>query len=327
MIDFRVMRKAATFLTLTLAAVFLAIRAAFASCGGESCPLDPGARWEEASLTFEVSQQYIDQDQPRVGTEDAVVGQIPADENEIRTVNRITTARATYRRAAWSVSLALPHVVRTHEHIADPTGTADDQRWHFRGMGDLEGTVIRRFGPDTGIRTFLSGGVKAPTGTRNVHEVDGDQPEPPTRPGTGSWDFMAGAGAEMRLHMGAFRDRGGLPLRASVNERWNGRGTDHYKVGNEFTAHLATDVPMVSWGALLAQTNLRVRGKDDVGDSDTDPSNTGGTAVYISPGFRVSGKGSSVYGLVQIPIYQRVNGIQLVSDTNLFLGVTHSFAR
>jgi len=29
-----------------------------------------------------------------------------------------------------------------------------------------------------------------------------------------------------------------------------------------------------------------------------------------------------IYGLVQIPVYQRVNGIQLVSDANLYLGVT-----
>ena len=41
----------------------------------------------------------------------------------------------------------------------------------------------------------------------------------------------------------------------------------------------------------------------------------------------MGGGGTYLYGLVQIPVYQRVNGIQLVSDTNLYVGVTHSIVR
>jgi hypothetical protein len=32
-----------------------------------------------------------------------------------------------------------------------------------------------------------------------------------------------------------------------------------------------------------------------------------------------------VYALVQIPVYQRVNGIQIVSDGNLYVGVSRAF--
>lgn len=299
----------------------------FASCGAENCPLDQAARWDEAAFNFELSQQYIDQNQPRVGSEDAVIGQIPAHEDEVRTVNRITLGRASYRWSpAWSASLALPYVDRTHEHIHNHLGEQEYLRWNYSGIGDAEAGITRRMG-SAETRSFLTAGIKAPTGKRNVPEVDGDQPEPTARPGTGSWDLTTGAGAEWRLHVMAFHDHGGMPLRASVNGRWNGRGTERYQVGSEVTAHLATEAPLFSWGTLLFQTNLRVKAKDDVGDTDAEAGNTGGTWAYLSPGLRVGGGGTYVYGLVQIPVYQRVNGIQLVSDTNLFVGVTHAFTR
>lgn len=316
-------RSIAACAALLLLAAFPAARAA-ASCGSENCPLDQPSRWDEASFNFEVSQQYIDQDQPRIGTGDAVVGQISSHEDEVRTVNRITLGRASYSWSpAWTASLALPYVNRTHEHIHDPLGEAEYLRWSYSGVGDLETGVTRRMG-GSGMRSFLTAGVKAPIGRRNVPEIDGDQPEPTARPGTGSWDLLAGVGAEWRLHVTAFHDRGGMPLRASLNGRYNGRGTERYRVGSEVTAHVATEAPVVSWGTLLLQTNLRVRAKDDVGDTDAEAANTGGTSLYVSPGFRVGGHGTYLYGLVQVPVYQRVNGIQLVSDSNLFLGITHA---
>jgi len=319
-------RHFAAFAAWILLSAFPAAHAA-ASCGAENCPLDQPARWDEASLNFEVSQQYIDQDQPRIGTEDAVVGQISSHEDEVRTVNRITLGRASYSWSpAWTASVSLPYVDRTHEHIHNHLGEPEYLRWNYHGIGDLETVVTRRMGM-AGARGFVTAGVKAPTGLRNVEEIDGDQPEPTARPGTGSWDFMGGLGAEWRLHVMAFHDRGGMPLRASVNGRWNTRGTERYRVGSEFTAHIATEAPVVSWGTLLLQTNLRVHAKDDVGETDAEAGNTGGTALYVSPGLRVGGRGTFLYGLVQIPVYQRVNGIQLVSDTNLYVGVTHAMVR
>lgn len=312
---------------LCLASVPFAAVPAAASCGAENCPLDQAARWDEASFHFELSQQYIDQGQPRIGTEDALVGQIASHEDEVRTVNRITMGRASYSWSpAWTASLALPYVDRTHEHIHNDLGEQEYLRWKYHGIGDLEAGITRRTG-GSGMRGFLTAAVKAPTGVRNVEEIGGDQPEPTARPGTGSWDFMGGAGAEWRLRVMAFHNRGGVPLRASVNGRWNGRGTERYRVGSEVTAHIAAEAPAFSWGTFLLQTNLRVHAKDDVGDTDAEAGNTGGTSLYVSPGMRVGGGGTYVYGLVQIPLYQRVNGIQLVSDSNLFVGLTHAFVR
>jgi len=308
-------------------AIVLAPRA-HASCGSESCPLDKASLWDESRLSFELSQQYIDQNQPRVGTHDAAVGAIASHHDEVRTVNRITTARAAYRPSqAWAFSAALPFVNRTHEHIHNHLGVPEYQRWNYSHVGDLEAIALRRFAPGADARRsfFVTAGFKAPTGVTEVEEVDGDQPEPSARPGTGSWDVLAGLGAEWTLHGPAFGGGGEMPVRASVNGRWNGPGTENYQVGAELTAYLGTEVPVARAASLLFQTNLRVRAKDDVGDFDAEAGNTGGTAVYLSPGVKFNvGPHLSLYGLFQIPVYQRVNGIQIVSDSNLYFGVSRA---
>ncbi len=320
-------KLAAPVALLFLLSLSAGIRPAAASCGSEICPVDHASRWDEARLAFDLTQQYIDQDQPRAGTEDVAVGAIPAHHDEVRTVNRLTTARASYRPSpGWTASIALPWIDRTHEHIHHHQGEAIYQRWNYSGVGDLEAVVIRRLGgaAEGQARYFVSAGAKAPTGVRNVEEVDGDQPEPSARPGTGSWDVLVGAGAEWHLGLSTFAAHGGMPLRASVNGRWNGRGTERYQVGSEVTGHVGVEAPFFSWGSLLLQTNARVRAKDEVGDASAEEANTGGTTVYLSPGVRVGRGGTHLVGLVQIPVYQRVNGIQVVSGTNLFVGVTHA---
>jgi hypothetical protein len=300
--------------------------AALASCGAENCPLDHASRWSEAPFSFEVSYQYIDQNQPRVGTDDAAVGAIPRHHDEIRTLNRTTTGRASYRFAhAWSVSAALPYIDRFHAHNHNELGVPEYERWEYSGIGDLEVVGLRSFGGgDSRNRFFATAGVKMPTGVTDVKNEEGDQPEPAARPGSGSWDLLAGGGAEWRLGGSSGENgAGGIPLRLSATGRLNGRGTEEYRIGSQVQLHLASEAPLGRVFALLGQANFRVRAKDDVGSSGLEEEDTGGSWLYLSPGLRVStSTRASIYGLVQIPVYQRVNGIQLVSDVNLYFGVT-----
>ena len=306
--------------------VALSPPAAQASCGSENCPLDRVSFWDESRLSLELTEQYIDQDQPRVGTHDAVVGAIPAHHDEVRTVNRITSARAAYRPSqSWTFSAALPFVNRTHEHIHNHMGVPEYQRWTYAHVGDLEALAVRRFaaGHEAKRSFSVTAGFKAPTGVTEVEEVAGDQPEPSARPGTGSWDVLAGLGAEWTLR-GPVAGRE-MPIRAGVNGRWNGRGTENYQVGADLTGYLGTEVSLASAASVLLQTNLRIKAKDDVGDFFAEAGNTGGTALYVSPGVRFAiGRQLSLYGLIQFPVYQHVNGIQIVSDSNLYFGVSRA---
>lgn len=310
-----------------LACALLTPAALHASCGSESCPVDHLSRWSDSPFSFEMTYQYIDQDQPRTGTEDASVGQIPRDHDEIRTLNRMTTARATYQRTgAWSMSAALPWVDRYHEHIHNDVGGAEVERFNYSGLGDLEVALHRTLGSrESRRRAFLSAGVKMPTGDTHVPNEEGEQPEPAARPGSGAWGALAGAGVEWQLGGNAEESRS-IPLRLSVTGRYNGHGTDDYRIGPELQAHLGTEYPIVRSLALLAQANVRVRGEDDVAASGVNEADTGGAVMYLSPGVRAAvSRRASIYALVQLPVYQRVNGIQVVSDGNLYVGVTGGF--
>ena len=301
----------------------LAARAALAGCGCEFCPVDQGSQWHEARLTLDLTQQYIDQDQPRAGTEATAVGAIPSEHDEVRTINRATTASLGYRPGeAWALSASLPYVSRTHDHIHNDPGGPERQHWSYSGIGDLELLATHYILPLSGsTRYFVRLGGKAPTGKTHVQEVDGDQPEPASRPGTGSWDLLAGMGAEWRV--GAPGGERTMPVRLNLTGRLNGKGTDDYRVGSEVQAHLGTEYPVAGPVAALLQTNLRVRAKDDVGTTEEEPEDTGGTSWFLSPGIRVAiAPQTSVYGLYQVPLYQRVNGIQLTAKANLYVGIS-----
>jgi hypothetical protein len=305
------------------AALALTARVALAGCGCEFCPIDQGSQWHEAKFTFDLTQQYIDQDRPRVGTEEVAVGAIPSHHDEVRTINRATTASLGYHPAeTWTLSATLPYVSRTHEHIDNETPTPETMRWSYSGLGDLELLATRFVTLASGrTRYFARLGVKAPTGKRNVTAVDGEQPEPVARPGTGSWDLLAGMGAEWRT--GAPGGARTLPVRLNLTGRLNGKGTDDYRAGSEVQAHLGTSYPLAGPVAALLQTNLSIRAKDGVGSTDEEPGNTGRTSWFLSPGLRVTvAPETSIYGLYQVPLYQRVNGIQLTADANLYVGIS-----
>lgn len=321
------MRRLVVVMSVGFVSLAFAPASLWASCGSESCPLDHMGRWSENPLSFEVTYQYIDQDQPKIGTEDAEVGEIQRDHDEVRTLNRMTTARVVYRPAtAWSFSASLPWVDRYHEHIHHEAGEDIVERFNYSGIGDLEVATLRSFGGgESRRRGFVSAGVKMPTGDTSVPNEDGDQPEPAARPGSGSWDVLAGLGMEWQLGSATEGERM-VPLRLSVTGRYNGFGTEDYRIGPEVQAHLGTEYPLMRSMSLLAQANLRIRGQDDVGSSGVNEEDTGGTMVFLSPGVRAAvSHAASVYALVQIPVYQRVNGIQIVSDGNLYVGLSRAF--
>lgn len=304
-------------------ALAITARVALAGCGCEFCPIDQGSQWHEAKFTLDLTQQYIDQDQPRAGTEDVAVGAIPSHHDEVRMINRATTASLGYHPGeAWTLSATLPYVSRTHEHIDNETPTPEIMRWSYSGLGDLEVLATRFVTPaGGGARYFARLGVKAPTGKQNVGTVDGEQPEPVSRPGTGSWDLLAGLGVEWRV--GAPGGARTMPVRLFLTGRLNGKGTDDYRAGSEIQAHLGSAYAFAGPVSALLQTNLRVRAKDGIGSTDEEAGHTGGTSWFLSPGLRVTvAPETSIYGLYQVPLVQRVNGIQLTARANLYFGIS-----
>jgi len=335
-------RTVVGWLSAGFVALALAPNPAGASCGAAECPLDAhGADlrpWDASTaglqplgrFTVGVSYQYIDQDRPRIGTRRAAVGELASREDEIRTINRMTdlTLRGILSDR-WSVSGSLPFVDRHHSHIAnDPDGRSRRQEFNYDGVGDL--SVLGHWMPWAsahGRRTSLTlqGGIKVPTGLRHVEAIDGEEPEPPARPGTGSVDGLFGLHVMHVVPVGT--SRGGqraVPIFVGGRFRLNGRGTEGYRVGNEVQLSVGGSYPLIDRVRMQGQVNGRFAARDEIGTTDATRENTGGRWVYASPGLRFDATDNVGFtAFVQIPVYQRVNRIQLAAPVNLWLGLTY----
>jgi hypothetical protein len=295
-----------------------------ASCGSASCPIDLHAlnRPMAGQFTLDLSLQYIDQDQPRILTRRARVGEIPSDHEELRTLNRAANLGLSYGVTdRLQLTATVPYIDRTHEHIE--TATGDLERWNLHGIGDTMVQARYRFGSDF----WAMAGVKLPTGSSS--ETNGqERAEVPVQPGTGSTDEIVGlayeggivraSGAQGPLGNNAF-----IPLFISTSYRRNGTAHD-YTVGHELQVNAGTAYPLRSNMEVLLQANARVRGRDDSPDPE-DHELTGGRFLFLSPGVRISSGRAAWYALLQLPLYQRVNGIQLTAQHNVITGVQWRF--
>ncbi|MDD5302542.1 MAG: transporter [Elusimicrobia bacterium] len=311
------------------AAVLAVPHPAAASCGAMGCTIEherfDAPRTGRARL--DLALQYVDQNIPRALGERAPVGLVPnPDHDEVRTLSRIWMARFDYDAGdRWGVGLALPVVSRFHEHVDVASG--DRNAWRFTGIGDLlvelRWTVWRGEGARKPAVALTAGG-KFPTGRTGAHN-DFDAAEVPLQPGSGSYDAIAGAVYTQNFGRGAGgRDRSFF---ARAAYRKNGPGSRRYQLGDEFQATVGAALPVLKRLDLDAQASLRVRRKDQPGDTPEDVSFTGGEYVHLSPGVRWHwGGGLSTYGYLQLPVHQRVNREQLTADRAWVFGATWEFA-
>jgi hypothetical protein len=309
-------------------------RSAAANCGAEGCPLS--AHGPEATLgrfTLGVRYQSIEQDRLWDGSHQVSAEDLHEDGGEPHEIELLTRTRG------WSVdararllprlevSLAVPYLDRVHRHsLEHHPGFSVESEWRMKGVGDATAIASwTAFAPAApgGSALVLQAGAKLPTGETDAGEVDGEQPEPPARLGSGSTDFMAGV-----QYRRAFTVRslsGGssvLPLSVGVSGRFNGRGTDRYRSGNEWQADLGASYPLARALRLLAQVNGSGHGRDDSGETDAEPHHTGGTAVFASPGLQADLlPGISAFGYYQFRIWRHTNGPQLVSPYHLVFGL------
>ncbi|MBV8516620.1 MAG: hypothetical protein JO197_04375 [Acidobacteria bacterium] len=300
----------------------------FASCGSSSCPIElrPFTDVDRSRFVFDLSFQYIDQNRLRFGTGPGTFSDAESDHDELQTINRITTAQfgwlATPRL---QLAATLPFVSRSHRHIE--VESSELETWSFGALGDASLQAQFRTLP----HLWLSGSVKFPTGETGEADSAGEVAEVTIQPGSGSTDFTIGATYQSTVVRdttlaGEMGHATALPYFVSLSARRNGRGTSDYRRGDELQLNAGTEYPIAPHVDLLAQVNARQRAKDDVGSTDEHPDLTGGTWLYLSPGLRfVAGRATSVYSYIQLPLYQHVNGLQLVARRNYLIGIQQRF--
>jgi hypothetical protein len=296
-----------------------------ANCGSVFCALNTDwssqGVWTEPGGRFDLRYEFIDQGQPRVGTRDVTVGEIPQHHDEVRTINRNWIAEFDYTfKNNWGLRLQLPLVDRSHSHIHNDIGGPEQEAWNFTDVGDARVTGRYVFGgnqtPGTG-RFGVTFGVKLPTGKFDVANDDGDVAERSLQPGTGTTDVTLGA-----FYSGPFDSTaswfGSLYWYHSLIER------EEYKPGDRFGIDFGITTPVAAKVAMLLQINGLWKGHES--GSNGEPDLTGGTFVFISPGASVNlGENTQLYGFVQFPMYQNVRGVQLVADWALAAGLSYRF--
>lgn len=301
---------------------------AHASCGSAFCLVNTnwGAQgaWTEPGWRGDLRYEYIDQDQPRTGTRDVGVGEIRRHHDEVQTLNRNLFATFDYGFSdRWGMSVVLPWIDRSHDHIHNHHGAQIPESWNFSDPGDVRvsGRFQTSFEDSEKLRLSYAGliaGMKLPTGKTNVTNEDGDVAERTLQPGSGTTDLLLGAYFRQAL--------GGLNASwfAQAGAQLPMNSHDDFKPGRQYLVDLGARWEATDRLGVLLQLNAVWKGKDS--GSEAEPEDSGGRSVFLSPGvtFAITNK-VNLYGFVQLPLYQYVNGVQLVARRAFAVGASAQF--
>jgi hypothetical protein len=240
----------------------------------------------------------------------------PAQNNDDKAIRTsFYTAGFQYVTAdGWGVSVELPVWARTFKTTDEDTG--DIVNFHHTDFGD-----VRIRGSWSGLsddhQTGLTFGVKLPTGDYSYPGFDRD-----TAIGSGSTDLLLGA-----YHVGEIDEEGTWNWFANAEVDLPLITQDGYRPGAELDAVAGISYNGWSIGdvkiapVLEAIQSYRQR---DAGPASDRPS-SGYDRLLIAPGVEVDADNVKVYANVALPVYQNVNGNQLVAPALFKLNVAYMF--
>ena len=311
---------------------------ACASCG---CTLS--SDWESQGFTIQpglkldVRHDYLNQDQLRHDTgkisaanaSSRVTSAGDAQEVERYTRNSYLTLGLDYTfNADWGINAQLPYIHRNHSTLgmnsngSDPADEAYDSR--TSAIGDIK--LIGRyqgFSPQHNFGVMF--GIKLPTGAHTKTGTATDPANPGDvapidrglQPGTGTTDAILGA-----YYFDSLNKNWDYFAQATIQAALNSK--EDYRPGTGYNFNLG--VRYMGFTDLIPQLQLNARHvKHDTG-ANADQTSTGGTLIYLSPGLVLPiTKQVSVYGFVQLPIYQDVRGVQLTPRYSASVGARIAF--
>lgn len=300
-----------------------------ANCGSTFCTLSTD--WDvqgqiqsmsnKTGFRLDLRAEYINQDQLRNGSSDtSPTGEVD-EHDELRTINRNYLATLDWNISPmWGVTFKLPLVSRAHSHILNADDGAggiapETESWNFTGIGDVQALARYRFYHSSDSNAGLRFGLKLPTGS--INKSNGSElAERSLQPGTGSTDSLLGAYYNKRAGATNWFVQG--MWQQALSER------DNYKPGRKLNLDAGVSYSVTRDFNLLLQLNAQHKSKDK--GANAEPEETSGHTISVSPGasYRVT-PNTSVYGFVQTPLVERVNGTQLTADWSLALGLSTQF--
>jgi hypothetical protein len=296
------------------------------ACGACGCTLN--SDWAsqgyavQPGFRFDLRYDSFNQDQLRTGTRSVDRGSFvfPNDQEiQEKTLNRNTTLTLDYSPSAdWGVALVVPTYNRYHVTIA--AGDTDPSFSQANGLGDLR--LLGRYQGFSEDHSFgVQFGLKLPTGGRqqtfNAGAEVGMPVDAGLQLGTGTTDLLLGCYAfgSLGADWGCF---GQVLFQKPLAEK-NG-----FKPADGVNANFG--VRYVGFASVTPHLQLNVRAEGRESGVNADVDNSGATLAYLSPGLtcNISPK-CQVYAFAQLPVAQRVNGLQLEPRSSLSVGLHWSF--
>jgi hypothetical protein len=303
--------------------------AASASCGSAFCTAntnwDVQGAWQEPGWRLDLRYEYIDQDQPMAGSRKVGVGEIPQDHDEVRTVNRNLLSTLDYTvDADWGVTASLPVSQRQHDHVQNDMGEQLPESWDFTAVGDARVLARRRLATYEDAKAHSLGtlgvnfGLKLPTGRTDVRNADGELAERTLQPGSGTTDLVAGLYYSKTLPVSDLSWFVSGQVQQALNSHQD------FRPGTKLFADAGVRYAATEKLGLLVQLNAQARARDS--GAQAEPEDSGGKYLFFSPGVSYAPTPAvQVYGFIQLPIYQYVNGVQLTASRAYALGVSTRF--
>jgi hypothetical protein len=262
---------------------------------------------------------YVPQTTLRSGTQQVDRGSIdfPTDrEIERYTYNHSLTVTLDHQFANdWGLDVQLPVLTRPHETIGE--GTIEPSHSDTKGIGDLR-VVGRWQGLSTpGSVTGIEAGLVLPTGkfgeTFSSGPEAGEEVDRGLQPGTGTIQAVLGA-----YHLGAISPELGYFLQATGQTPLTSR--DGYRPGS--FAQISAALNLTHWRNITPQLQLSFRKTWRDSGPAADRPNSGGEQVNLAPGLSAK-LGTKVVGFtyVELPLFTRVNGYQLVPKAKFSAGL------
>jgi len=264
----------------------------------------------EGGVAF-LEYNFVDQDRNWSHSSKA-----PAADNgdkQIKTEFYTVGAQYMFSRQ-WGVIGEIPYEHRTFKTAGE---NGDVMRFGKDGFGDLRiKGIYSGFSPD--MSSGLTFGLKLPTGDHDQPGFDRD-----TQVGSGSTDLL----------LGGFL-RGALPAVADWNWFLSGQldqpalTTGGYRPGSEVNgvAGVYYDGLNVGGGVKIAPV-AQLIGTHHWRDSGSEAhaSDSGYDRVLLAPGVEFDWGRVSLYADVAVPVYQYVNGNQLVAQEMITVRMSYSF--
>lgn len=253
---------------------------------------------------------YMNQDRNWSGTSSAPAADNP--DKDIRS-NFYTAGLQYMFNRQWGMMAEVPYWNR----LFVTTDNGNIGAFHHDALGD-----IRLLGMYTGFSNDMSTGVlfglKLPSGDYTYPHFDRD-----TALGTGSTDLILGA-----YRQGALTDSGSWNWLVQGQWEWAFASRDGYRPGNELDA--AAGMYYNGWavggdGQIAPLLQLIVADRLQDSGSKANPDGSGYQRLLAAPGLEYDEGDFKFFANVAVPVYQNMNGNQLVASRYYKFTVSYRF--